>query len=99
MKVRRPSGVYTLVAKPRDLRNIPRGISSQVCIGCPKMRNATPLCLRWAAKDNPYGPAPMIATWIKGSSFLIFQSEWNRYGRVVVPREGTTQNGVNSNLQ
>src|SRR3954469_12853448 len=50
-----------VVAKPKDLRNRPRGMSSQNPMGLPNMRKPMSVCRRWAASDRPYGPAPAIA--------------------------------------
>src|SRR5690242_4729145 len=53
-------GPYRSDHDPRDFRSIPFGISfSQLCIGMPKTRCSSPRPLKWAAIDNPYGPAPI----------------------------------------
>ena len=54
------------VAKARDLRFTPTGMLRQKRIASPKMRYFMPRARRCAAKERPYGPAPIIATSISG---------------------------------
>lgn len=36
----------------------------QLCIGLPKMRKSMPAARKCEAIDNPYGPAPMMMTFV-----------------------------------
>src|SRR5437016_6246844 len=64
------------VANASDLRFTPTGMLTQKRIGSPKMRYFTPRERRCAAKERPYGPAPIIATSVPGFILITILPRW-----------------------
>src|SRR5438093_10734693 len=76
-----------VVAKPKDLRNRPRGMSSQNPMGLPNTRKLTSRWRRWAASDRPYGPAPATATSMLWRDILFLDQSGCLRGFPTIPRD------------